>query len=121
MLTLRLYSTLSVQIDLEALAKWAGTDFICGKVVGMTLPPLNGNYMTTKKMVQVEIADESTVDNAPTIQDIPFDVVSIDIGSTTRQFTTVSGASRYCISTRPISDLVRRIEAEERIVMEKLR
>lgn len=121
MLTLRLYSTLSVQIDLEALAKWAGTDFICGKVVGMTLPPLNGNCMTTKKMVQVEIADESTVDNAPTIQDIPFDVVSIDIGSTTRQFTTVSGASRYCISTRPISDLVRRIEAEERIVMEKLR
>ena len=86
----------------------------------MTLPPLNNNYVT-QKLVRVEIADESTADNATTIKDIPFDVVSIDIGSTTRQFTTVPGASQYCISTRPISDLVRRIEVEERLLMEKFR
>lgn len=95
------------QIDLEALANWAGTEFICGKVVGMTLPSEHDLVSDKQKLVHVEIPGHNAT------ADIPFDVVSIDIGSTTRDFTTIPGVHKYCISTRPISDLVQQIEAEE--------
>jgi NADH dehydrogenase FAD-containing subunit len=65
---------------------------------------------------------EVTDDNGDTVQkEYPFDVVSVDIGSTTRDLTTIPGAQQYTISTRPISDLVRRIEKEEEILKEKIR
>jgi NADH dehydrogenase FAD-containing subunit len=115
-MTNALLSMLSVQIDLKSLANWAGTEFICGKVVGMSLPSPNEESMVNQKLVHVEVQDGKN----NTIRYIPFDVVSIDIGSTTRDFTTVPGANRYCISTRPISDLVRRIETEEVRLKEKL-
>jgi selenide,water dikinase len=86
--------------------------------VGMTLPTLDAPSAHQHKIVHVEVTDHRSV---VTARDIPFDVVSIDIGSTTRDYTTVPGASQYCISTRPISDLVRRIETEEDRLIERLR
>eukprot|EP00804_Cyclotella_cryptica_P004811 CCRYP_004899-RB/>CCRYP_004899-RB protein AED:0.18 eAED:0.18 QI:151/0.8/0.83/1/0.8/0.83/6/2248/608 len=117
----KLYTLDQVQIDLHSLASWAGTEFIQGKVVGMTLPAPHEETSNKQKLVHVEIKDANS-DNCDvvTTKDVPFDVVSIDIGSTTRDFTTVPGASQYCISTRPISDLVRRIEIEEDRLIERL-
>jgi NADH dehydrogenase FAD-containing subunit len=109
----KLYTLDQVQIALDALANWAGIEFVCGKVVGMSFEGNDG-----QKLVLVEVTDG----NGGTIhQEYPFDVVSVDIGSTTRDFTTISGAQQYTISTRPISDMVRRIEEEEEILKEKIR
>lgn len=89
----------------------------------MTLPAANDATAADKqKLVHVEVTDaKGDRGGVVTTRDIPFDVVSIDIGSTTRDFRKVPGASQYCISTRPISDLVRRIEVEESRWMERLR
>jgi hypothetical protein len=109
----KLYTLDQVQIALDKLANWSEIEFVCGKVVGMTFDDNCG-----QKQVIVEVTD----DNGDTVQkEYPFDVVSVDIGSTTRDLTTIPGAQQYTISTRPISDLVRRIEKEEEILKEKIR
>jgi NADH dehydrogenase FAD-containing subunit len=77
----------------------------------MTLPPECELSSSCRKLIHVEITDEHK--KIVSTRDIPFDVVSIDIGSTTRDFNTIPGASTHCISTRPISDLIRKIELEE--------
>jgi NADH dehydrogenase FAD-containing subunit len=41
---------------------------------------------------------------------IPFDAVSVDIGSTSRGLLETKGAKKYCIATRPISNLVQRLD-----------
>ncbi|KAL7549324.1 hypothetical protein ACHAWF_012595 [Thalassiosira exigua] len=66
----------------------------------------------------VPVTDEGGV---VTERAIPFDVVSIDIGSTTRDFSSIPGAREHTISTRPISDLVRRIQKEDEVLREKLK
>jgi len=100
-----LYSLDQVQIDVGPLAEWAGDEFICGTVVGMTYDNEGcGKYVT------VEVTD----DNGSVIsKHVPFDVISFDIGSTTRGFTSVPGAREHAISTRPISELVLRVQREE--------
>ncbi|KAL7537342.1 hypothetical protein ACHAXR_007752 [Thalassiosira sp. AJA248-18] len=108
----KLYTVDQVQIELDSLADWAGIEFICGKVVGMSFDDNDGT-----KVVLVEETDEKG--NAIK-REIPFDVVSVDIGSTTRDFTVIPGAGEYTISTRPISDLVSRIQEEEGALKEKL-
>jgi NADH dehydrogenase FAD-containing subunit len=107
-----LYTLDQVKIALDSLAEWSKIDFICGKVVGMSFED-NG-----QKLVQVE----ENADNGNVIEkEIAFDVVSVDIGSTTRNYTSIPGANEYSVSTRPISDLVLRIEKEEETLKEKLR
>ncbi|KAK1744878.1 pyridine nucleotide-disulfide oxidoreductase family protein [Skeletonema marinoi] len=71
-----------------------------------------------KKTVQVEVSDEN---GGVITKEVPFDAVSVDIGSTTRDFNRIPGASQYCISTRPISDLVVRIEKEEQLLKDRLK
>ena len=58
------------------------------------------------KLVRVDVADEGPME-------LPFDVVSFDVGSAARDFESVPGASRFCLPTRPISDLLLKIEREE--------
>jgi len=108
----KLYNLEQVQIQIGPLAKWAGINFVQGKVVGMSLEDED------KKTVQVEVDDT----NGGILQKkVPFDVVSVDIGSTTRDFNRIPGAKQFCISTRPISDLVVRIEKEEELLRERIR
>ena len=108
-----LYTLDQVKIALDSLAEWSKIDFICGKVVGMSFED-NG-----QKLIQVEV---SNANNGNVIEkEIVFDVVSVDIGSTTRNYTSIPGANEYSVSTRPISDLVLRIEKEEEALKEKLR
>ena len=138
----KLYKLDQVKIALDSLAEWSGIEFIRGKVVGMSFDE-NG-----KKVVLVEEMNDTNGD--VTKKEIQFDVVSVDIGSTTRNFKSIPGAKEFTvrlrldlylvsfttlyfttlltclpvdsqISTRPISDLVKRIEKEEDILKEKLR
>jgi len=115
----KLYTLDQVQINLDSLAGWAGMDFVRGKVVGMSFEEEKNNENGKKKLILVETNTKDGNDDddgnniGSKMEKIPFDVVSIDIGSTTRDFSSIPGASRYAISTRPISDLVRRIEKEE--------
>ena len=109
----KLYTLDQVQIALDALANWSGIDFVRGKVVGMSFEKIDG-----QKRVFVEVIDD---DGVAFHKEYPFDVVSLDIGSTTRDFTTVPGAQQYSISTRPISELVRQIQILEEKLIKKLR
>lgn len=108
----KLYTLPQVQIQIGPLAEWAGINFVQGKVVGMSLEDEG------KKTVQVEVDAEN---GGVTTKNVPFDVVSVDIGSTTRDFNRIPGASEYCISTRPISELVLRIQKEEKLLKEKVK
>jgi selenide,water dikinase len=108
-----LYNLDQVQIALDSLANWSGIEFVCGKVVGMSFKENGGR--------QSVLVEESDDDGNVVRREIPFDVVSVDIGSTTRDFTSIPGADRYTISTRPISDLVRRIQAEDDVIKEKIK
>jgi hypothetical protein len=91
----------SVFLPLEDLAHWAGVDFIQDRVVDIDLE---------RKLVYL---DKNT--NQP----LPFHVISIDIGSTSRDLDTVPGASAYTIPTRPIHKLVQRLdEARARLIQE---
>ena len=114
----KLYTLDQVQIALDSLADWAGIEFVRGKVVGMAFEEQTDDG--GKKTLLVEEIDDKRNGNVVT-KEIPFDVVSVDIGSTTRDFTSIPGAEEYTISTRPISDLVRRIEIEEGALQEKLK
>ena len=139
----KLYKLDQVKIALDSLAEWSGIEFIRGKVVGMSLDENDG-----KKVVLVEETNDINGDVSK--KEIQFDVVSVDIGSTTRNFKSIPGAKEFTvrlrldlylvsfttlyfttlltclpvdsqISTRPISDLVKRIEKEEDTLKEKLR
>jgi selenide,water dikinase len=78
-------------IKLEPLASWAAIDFVQDKVTDIDL---------IQKEIYVEKADKA----------IPFDVVSIDIGSASRGLEEIPGAREYSIPTRPIADLVKRFD-----------
>ena len=108
----KLYTLPQVQIQIEPLAEWAGIDFVQGKVVGMSLED------EEKKTVQVEV--NNSENGEVVTKEVPFDAISVDIGSTTRDFNRIPGARQYCISTRPISDLVVKIQKEEELLKERL-
>jgi len=109
----KLYNLNQTKIALNSLAEWSDIEFICGKVVGMSFDN------DGKKIVLVEVKDEYGNTTKKKELLLPFDLISIDIGSTTRSYTSIAGAERYTISTRPISDLVLRIQQEEEEMIKK--
>ena len=88
-----LYTVDETRIDLQSLATWAEIEFINDAVVDMDLEQ---NLIYTK--------------NAGHDEPIPFDVVSVDIGSTSRDLDTIPGARSHTIPTRPIDKLVARLD-----------
>jgi selenide,water dikinase len=90
----RLYKPEDTLLHLTPLAKWADIDFVQDEVVDMDV---ENNLLYLKNSQEP----------------IPFDVISLDIGSATRGVDETPGARKYTIPTRPISDLVRRIDQAE--------
>ncbi|GMH55168.1 hypothetical protein TrLO_g5823 [Triparma laevis f. longispina] len=91
-----LYTQDQTKVQLEALARWAGVKYIKSSVVSISS---DSNSFT--------LAD-STI--------CKFDVASLDIGSTTRGVkgaTKIPGVAEFAIPTRPINELVSKIEAAE--------
>ena len=85
-----IYSPEETLIELQPLASWSGIQFIRDRVIDIDI-------------------DSKIVITAGK-QRISFDAISIDIGSTSRGLIDIPGAKKYCIPTRPISELVRRVE-----------
>jgi selenide, water dikinase len=96
------YTAEETQLHLVPLARWADIKFLHGKVFDIDFET---KCILAKKMMVENTDNESTV-----IEMIRFDVLSLDIGSTTRDFYSVPGAAEYTIPTRPIGELVDRVE-----------
>lgn len=110
-----LYTPRETEIELGPLAAWADADFVGGRVVDIELEE-------GKTSVRVELVGDGTngssgnglSDDERQYLDVPFDAISIDVGSQSRNIDSVPGASTLVVPTRPIWELVRRIrEAEE--------
>jgi selenide,water dikinase len=88
-----MYTTTNITatIDLDQLADWAKITFINDGVLDVDV----GKQL-------VYLVEQS----AP----IPYDLISFDIGSATKGLDEISGAFDFAIPTRPISDLIQRIE-----------
>lgn len=97
-----LYTPDQTLIHLEPLCEWADVEFLQDEVVDIDLE---------RKCVVLR--------HAPT--PIPYDAVSLDIGSKSRGLDDIPGAREYSIPTRPISKLVQRIQDAEMMLGESSR
>lgn len=86
-----LYTADETKIDLEALADWSGIKFHQKRVVDIDVD---------EKLVHLEDYDDP----------ISFDCISIDIGSTSRDWDSIPGAREHAIPTRPITALIEHVE-----------
>lgn len=87
----KLYHLEQTMLHLEPLCEWAGIDFINDEVLDVDL-------------------ENRCICMRNTAEQIVFDAVSLDIGSTSRGIDEIPGASAWTIPTRPISKLVDRIQ-----------
>lgn len=99
-----LYAPDQTQLHLPPLAERSSIEFVHGRVVDMDLErqliylqPTNSSNSNS---------DEGQQATTP----IHYDAVSLDIGSTARGLDAVPGARQFTIPTRPIDQLVRRLE-----------
>lgn len=88
------YTPEQTLLDLEPLTDWAGIEFVNDKVIDLDCD---------NKCIYLRHSNEP----------VPFDVCSIDIGSASRGVHETPGAKEFTIPTRPISELVQRIEDAE--------
>ncbi len=116
----KLYDLEQVQIDLGAISKWAGIDYIRGKMVGVDIVGDKDGNVKDQAIVEVDKSETPDREDSFQMLKIPYDVMSLDIGSTTRDFRSVPGALEYAISTRPISELVKKIENEESLLLKNI-
>lgn len=93
------YTQDQTQIDLAGLSSWAGVDFYRSTVVDLH-PESN----------KVFLQDGST---------ITYDVLSMDIGSTVRGLNDVKGVKEYAIPTRPIDQLIKRVDEKALEIQEQ--
>jgi selenide, water dikinase len=91
------YTPEETQLRLSPLAEWADIRFIHDTVLDIDFQ---------EKSIYLK--------GAPMIP-ISFDAVSIDIGSTSRGYTTCPGALQYAIPTRPIDQLIYRLESAAQV------
>ena len=87
-----LYQPRDIQIELRPLARWAGARFIEARVSGIDW---------REKIVRF--------DDRP---DLAYDVLSLNVGSTTRG-SDVPGVSEHALTTRPINELLMKLEKFE--------
>ena len=93
-----LYTPEQTQLHLPPLAAYARLDaFVHDRVVDIDFD---------RKLIYLQGQQQQRDAPAP----ISFDVVSLDIGSTSRGYLSCPGASEYAIPTRPIDQLIRRLE-----------
>lgn len=88
-----LYQPSELEIELRPLARWAGARFIEAAVASID---------PKAKVVRFHDRPE-----------LSFDVLSIDVGSTTRG-ADIPGVREHALATRPIGELMRKIETFER-------
>ena len=77
-------------LPLDSLAEWAGMEFIQDAVTKIDL--------NEKKVYGCEGWS------------LPFDAISLDVGSKSRNLQVIPGARKYSLPTRPIAKLIERVE-----------
>lgn len=87
-----LYKNEDTLLQLEPLASWASIDFVQDRVVDIDLE---------RNLIKLQNQDS-----------IPFDAVSLDIGSASRGLDECPGARQFSLPTRPIAALVQRMNEE---------
>jgi selenide,water dikinase len=87
------YQAEDIQIELDALCRWAGARFFRGRVTGID---------SESKTIHIQ-------DRPP----IRFDLCSVNVGSRTRE-VSLPGVREFAVATRPISQLLAQVEAFER-------
>lgn len=85
------YQPEETQIDLAAVCQWAGTTFIKGELTDINLESKRAIYRR---------------EDGSQLHQEPFDVISLDLGSASRDLSSVPGAYDHTIPTRPIQKLV---------------
>ena len=94
------YTPEDTLLHLKPLAKWAGIDFCHDRVIDIDFD---------RNLIHLDNLHDP----------IPFDCVSLDIGSKSRGLDECPGAKKYTIPTRPIADLVHRLNQESELLIEK--
>jgi NADH dehydrogenase FAD-containing subunit len=89
-----LYKPEEAQMDLAALAQWAKAEFVQARMIGLDID---------RRLVLLD-GDK---------QSVYYDYLSVNIGSVTRDTTVIPGVSEFAVATRPISELVNKIERFE--------
>ena len=93
------YTPEDTQIDLETLARWAGTRFLHASVVGID---------AAARELRLGPSPYTSSGGADIPETLHYDVVSFDIGCRTAH-TDVPGVQEFAIATRPIHLLTQRI------------
>jgi NADH dehydrogenase FAD-containing subunit len=118
-----LYEPNECQIQLKPLTEWSRINFIQGELIDIdfacavddaagTSRRDTSNNESSQNFATVLVTKDEPVEDESDRQTIriPFDVISLDIGSASRGIDDVPGAKDYTIPTRPISGLVDVIE-----------
>jgi selenide, water dikinase len=92
--TANIYDPKQIQVELGPVAKWCKADFIQKRVTKIAA---DNN--------QVELDDGTVVD---------YDVLALNVGSKTRNTFKTPGVLEYSLTTRPINDLLDKIEKKEK-------
>ncbi len=98
------YLPKETQIDLVGLCFWADVKFIEDKVI--SIDPTSQ---------QISLTGRSSTKSC-----VHYDLLSIDIGSTSRGVISTPGVKEFAIPTRPISRLISRVEQEEAQIIKQL-
>ena len=115
----RLYSPDQTLIRLRPLAEWAGVDFVRGEVVDVD-PDGRRVYLGDEREDESGVVNKATTMTDEGRRCVEYDAISFDIGSTTRGLLDTPGAAERAIPTRPISELVRRIDDAESDLRKRL-
>ncbi len=96
--TANIYRPEQIQVELKPLAKWCNAEFI-------------------EQRVEKIIADENRVvlENGESVE---YDVLALNIGSKTRSTFDTPGVLEYSMTTRPINDLLGKIEKREKELLD---
>lgn len=110
-----LYTKEETEIDLVSLAHWAGIKFIRGEVISIDPELQQISFQGTDATNINNDNDNKNISGQENSNIIPYDVLSVDIGSKSRG-VTIPGVKEYSIPTRPISSLLVKIEKQDDII-----
>lgn len=99
--TSNIYDPLEIQVELKPVAAWCKAEFIEKRV----------KKIIAKKN-KIECEDGTMID---------YDVLAINIGSKTRNTFDMPGVEKYSLTTRPINDLLPKIEKREKELLEEFK
>lgn len=97
--TAAIYKPSQIQVELGPVAKWCKANFIQKKVTKIIADEN-----------KIELADGTTVD---------YDVLAINVGSKTKGTDSIPGVYEHSLTTRPIDDLLPKIERREKELLDQ--